>query len=373
MTAPHTLELPRALHIERVERAIDEIRAGRMVVLVDDEDRENEGDLCMAAQRCTPEAVNFMARHGRGLICLTLTDDHLRRLGLTMMVSENRAPMGTAFTVSIDAADGITTGISAADRARTVQVAVAPEATQRDIVTPGHVFPIRARDGGVLVRTGQTEGSVDLARLAGLAPAGVICEILNDDGTMARMPDLEAFARAHGLCIVTIADLISYRLQRESMVRRSPPRVVRTEPWGEFTLYAFESDLEPLVHLALVRGVIDADRPTLVRVHAENVLTDVFGVADGARGNLLRGAMDRICAEGSGVLLYLQRSQHPQRTTTRAERGSRSMVMRTIGIGCQILSMLGVHDIRLLTNTPHRMPALDGYGLRIVEEVPVAT
>jgi 3,4-dihydroxy 2-butanone 4-phosphate synthase/GTP cyclohydrolase II len=345
-----------------------------MVILVDDEDRENEGDLVMAAEAITPEAINFMAKHARGLICLTLTEEHVRRLGLNMMVADNRATHGTAFTVSIDAASGISTGISAADRAKTIRDAVAPDANHTSLVTPGHIFPLKAQRGGVLVRVGQTEGSVDLARLAGLQPSGVICEIMNDDGTMARMDDLRAFAEQHRMVIVSVADLIAYRMQRESLVNHSAPRSVQLGRWGGWTLTAWQSDIEPEVHYALVRGEIDPDAPTLVRVHTECTLGDVFGADICACGAILEGALDRIAAEGRGVVLYLHRGadRHAPVVLGAHEReATRSTAMRNFGIGAQILARLGLGRIRLLTNTPHKVPGLDGYGLHIVEEVPI--
>ena len=280
--------------LARIEEALEHIRQGRMVILVDDEDRENEGDLCLAAEKVTPEAINFMAREGRGLICLSLTEERADELDLPLMVRENSSSFGTAFTVSIEARRGVTTGISAADRAHTIQVAIADETTARDLARPGHVFPLRARNGGVLVRAGQTEGSVDLARLAGLKPAGVICEIMNDDGTMSRMPQLRQFAEKHGLLIVTIADLVAYRMRKELLVRRAAETVLPTPFGGDFKAIAYENDVDSAQHLALVKGEIDPERPVLVRVHSECLTGDVFGSQRCDCGDQLHAAMEQI-------------------------------------------------------------------------------
>jgi 3,4-dihydroxy 2-butanone 4-phosphate synthase/GTP cyclohydrolase II len=289
-----------------IEEAIDEIRRGRMVILMDDKNRENEGDLCMAAEKVTPDAVNFMARYGRGLICLTLTEERVRHLGLHMMVSENTSPFGTAFTVSVDGAKNVTTGISAADRSNTILAAVADEAVPDDLVTPGHVFPLRARDGGVLVRAGQTEGSVDLARLAGLKPAGVICEVMNDDGSMARLPDLEKFAAEHGLMVVTIADLIQYRLQNDSLVYRVAAARLPTTFGGDFQAVVYNTHVDQSEHLALIKGDIKANEETLVRVHSKYIPGDVFGFELLNTGAVIERSMEIIAREGKGVILYLQ-------------------------------------------------------------------
>lgn len=361
---------------ERVQRALDEIRAGRMVILVDDEDRENEGDLTMAAELVTTEAVNFMARFGRGLICLPLTEEKVRELDLPMMVSENRTPRGTAFTVSIEARHGISTGISAADRARTIRAAVARDAKPSDIVSPGHVFPLRARAGGVLQRTGHTEGAVDLARLAGLDPAGVICEIMNEDGTMAHRPELEVFAREHGLLILTIADLVQYRLQKESLVQRvssGPIEVASKAPW---VAHVYESNVEAKQFLALTLGEYTEDEVALVRVHTGSVLGDVFGVQTQHR-MVAAEAMKHIEQNGRGVILFvpgridLRRdfSFHAGEDLPPLSADEQGTVLREFGLGAQVLSHLGLRKIRLLTNRPRRIPALDGYGLEVVEQI----
>jgi len=359
-----------------------------MVVLVDDEDRENEGDLCMAAQAVTPEAINFMATHARGLICLTLTDDRIRQLNLPMMVPDNGSPLGTAFTVSVEASTGVTTGISAHDRSHTIQVAVADDATASDLVRPGHVFPLRARPGGVLVRTGQTEGSVDLARLAGCKPSGVICEIMNADGTMARMPELEEFAQRHELVICTVADIIRYRLEQESLVRRLTEGPMPRSRGSEWRAIAFSSSIDGLEHLALVLGDVEGKDDVLVRVHIENVLGDVFDASPCDSQHHLRGALQRIEAEGAGVLLYLHRDLRPLsgvvnhylRGEQAGERPPEAPLpqpgmpetMRNYGVGAQILRDLGLASIRLITNNPKNIVGLEAYGLKIVERIPTA-
>ncbi|RMG16393.1 MAG: 3,4-dihydroxy-2-butanone-4-phosphate synthase [Deltaproteobacteria bacterium] len=376
------------MSIERVERAIEEIRAGRMVILVDDEDRENEGDLVMAADCVTPEAINFMAKEARGLICLTLTPERCRELDLPMMVEANTAPLGTAFTVSIEAAEGVTTGISAADRARTIQVAVADGTRPEDLTRPGHVFPLMARPGGVLVRTGQTEGSVDLARLAGRKPAGVICEIMNDDGTMARRPDLERFAARHGLHIVSVADLIDYRMQRERLVRRVAEAESRVAGQGPFRILAYENTVDGSVHLAFVLGRWDAETPVLVRVQNRDLLSDLLASAraDGGEPLFMR-ALDRIAEEGRGVAVYLrgtpdaghgallERIRTWESPAERRRAGSEREVrpdLREYGIGAQILADLGVRKMRLMTNTPMKIVGLEGFGLTMVERIPLS-
>lgn len=377
-----------AASIGRVEEALEQIREGRMVILVDDEDRENEGDLCMAAQKVTPEAVNFMARYGRGLICLALTEERLNKLGLRPMVEENTSAFGTAFTVSIDARQGVSTGISAADRARTVLAALDEQTTPADLVRPGHIFPLRARPGGVLVRTGQTEGSVDLARMAGLQPAGLICEILNDDGTMARMPDLERFSEQHGLTIVTIADLITYRLQRESLVQRVGEGQVVTRSGARYLAVGYANRMDNLHHLALVLpaqngGVLDAEQPTLVRVHTGCPGGDVFGVGLCSCREHLDASLRAIEAEGRGVVLYLHPDLRPFPSVIQAHLlGGKEQqrpaeiglpaTLRDFGVGAQILRDLGLRRLRLLTNNPKKIAGLEGYGLEVVERVPLS-
>jgi 3,4-dihydroxy 2-butanone 4-phosphate synthase / GTP cyclohydrolase II len=363
--------------LERVNGAIADIRAGKMVILVDDEDRENEGDLTMGAQFVSPEAINFMATHGRGLICLTMTEDAIQHLGLPMMAAPGRsAPaLGTAFTVSIEARHGVTTGISAADRAHTIRVAANPDCKPEELVTPGHIFPLRARKGGVLVRTGQTEGSVDLARLAGLTPAGVICEIMKDDGEMARMPDLEVFAKRHGLRIVTIADLIQYRLQTERLVRRVSSGMVTLDETGtEWSVTVYEAATDHRQFVALTKGALECDEPILCRMHSGSMIGDVF--ASGARegGRNLREAIRRIEAQGRGVIVYLPPRLSPAveisyLTTPPSEAADSPL--REFGLGAQLLADLGLHKIKLLTNNPRKIAGLSGFGLEVTGSEPL--
>ena len=385
-----------------VEAAVAEIRAGRMVVVVDDEDRENEGDLTLAAEFVTPEAINFMARFGRGLICLTLTEDRADYLRLGPMTQENTSRFGTAFTESIEAREGVTTGISAADRAHTIRVAIDPASTANDLARPGHVFPLRARKGGVLVRAGQTEAAVDLARMASLVPAGVICEIMNDDGTMARVPDLVEFCKTHNLLMLTVADLIRYRLQHERYIHRVAEAILPTE-FGEFRMIAYENEGDNgESHVALVMGDVTAqanpDQPIPVRVHTHSLAEDVFGLAcagiSSASGRELIDSSLRLIAEaGRGAFLYLHsgtrgfgidRSVTPHRIVFQRDARSRergpdrgedhsTRTLRQVGLGGQILSDLGIRKIRLLTNTPTHVPALQGFGIEIVDQLPIPT
>ena len=373
--------------VNTIEEAIEDYRAGKIIILTDDEDRENEGDLCMAAQMVTPAAINFMATHGRGLICLTMTAEQIDKLKLPMMVRENRSPFETAFTVSIEASSGVTTGISAADRAHTIQTAVRLDVKPEDIVSPGHIFPLRAKPGGVLVRTGQTEGSVDLARLAGLRPSAVICEIMNEDGTMSRMPDLKIFAKKHDLKIVTIADLIAYRLRMDTLVHRAAVTRMPTRHGGEFTAIVYTNDVDKYEHLALVKGDISPEEEVLVRVHSECLTGDVFGSLRCDCGQQLKAAMQMVEKAGKGVILYMHQEgrgiglvnklkayalQDEGLDTVEANKklGFKAD-LRDYGIGAQILRDLGVRRMKLITNNPKKIVGLEGYGLEVVDRMSI--
>ena len=373
-----------------VEEAIEEIRQGRMIIIVDDEDRENEGDLTVAAEKINPEQINFMAKHGRGLVCVSLTSERCDHLRLRSMTDDNTSPYGTAFCESIDASHGISTGISAADRAATIRTAIDPATRPGDLVRPGHMFPLRARKGGVLVRAGQTEASVDLARLADLTPAGVICEVMNDDGSMARVPELAAFCRQHGLKMVTVADLIRYRLRTEQYVHRQGESLLPTR-YGDFHMIAYESELDGEKHVALVKGNFSAEDAVLVRVHSHCLAGDVFGSTRCACRALVDKSLEIIARAGRGVFLYLHQTRpgfgiekvddknvlalhhdYPARAGNASEQERhQQQVQRESGIGAQILSDLGVHNIRLLTNHPRKVAALEGFNIRIVEQVPI--
>jgi 3,4-dihydroxy 2-butanone 4-phosphate synthase / GTP cyclohydrolase II len=370
-----------------IKEAIEEIKSGRMVILVDDEDRENEGDLCMAAEAVTPDAINFMAKYGRGLICLPMTSEKCDSLNLQLMVNENTSRFQTGFTVSIEAKTGISTGISAADRATTILTAVADSSKPTDLARPGHIFPLRARDGGVMVRVGQTEGSVDLARLAGLKPAAVICEIMDDDGTMARMPSLEKFSEQHQIGICTVADLVAYRTRTECFVRPAAETIIPTAIGGEFHIIAFENDVDNLTHIALVKGNVDSEEPVLVRVHSECMTGDIFGSLRCDCADQLHKAMAMIDAEGCGVIVYMRqegrgiglvnklKAYELQRQGLDTVEANHKLGfeddLREYGIGAQILVSLGVKQMRLLTNNPKKMVGLEGYGLSITEQIPI--
>ncbi len=369
-----------------IEDAVAQIREGRMIIIIDDEDRENEGDLVCAAEKTTPEIINFMARHARGLICLPLTEERCDELHLTTQVADNTSFLGTAFTVSIDARKGVTTGISAADRATTILAAVDPQTRPQDIARPGHIFPLRAKNGGVLVRPGQTEASVDIARIAGLNPSGVICEIMNEDGTMARLPELQEFARIHNLKMITVADLVRYRISKETLIKRAVETDLPTV-YGRFRAVAYENIINGDVHLAMVMGNVATEDPVLVRVHTENVTCDMFGSLIDDTGFQLHTALEKIAAAGQGVVLYLRQREHSldlvnqlrtyalmqEQNVSKREASLETGygLVRDYGVGAQILHDLGLRRIQLLTNHPPKVAALEGFALEVVGNVPL--
>ncbi|MFA5375815.1 MAG: bifunctional 3,4-dihydroxy-2-butanone-4-phosphate synthase/GTP cyclohydrolase II [Dehalococcoidia bacterium] len=371
-----------------IKEAIEDIKTGKFIIIVDDEDRENEGDLVIAAEKVTADSINFMARYGRGLICMPVTGERLEALRIPMMVANNTSKFTTPFAVAVEAREGTSTGISAADRAKTVQVMVDPKTKPEDLLMPGHMFPLRARDGGVLVRAGQTEATVDMARLAGLRPAGVLCEIMNEDGTMARMPQLEVFAKKHGLKIISVADLIAYRFRHERLVTRVAEAKLPTK-FGNFKIIAYKSTTDPDEHLAMVMGEVNTDKPVLVRVHSQCLTGDVFHSMRCDCGEQIEIAMKRIADEGCGVVLYMRQEgrgigiHNKIKAYALQDKGMDTVEanislgfkadQRDYGIGAQILADLGIRNMRLMTNNPKKMSGLESYGLKITEQLPITT